>query len=512
MNSRLARRPRRQGASAAPLAHLEWRNLQHRFAPVDALTPDELTLLHEASMNILEDIGMAFMDDEALDLWQQAGAHVDRSSQMVKIDRGLLMGLLQHAPSEFVWRARNPQYNIYIGGKHLIFSPHGGTIFVSGLNVKRRPGVMEDYVEFLKIVQSCNLLHVTGEQLIVPHDIDVSFRHLQRLKAAIHYTDKPIMEATHGRVIANDNVEMMKLVFGEDITQSDQPVLGGIVNSGSPLRWDDRMCGGIIAYARANQVLIVTPFILAGAVAPITMAAAVAQQNAEALAGIALAQLVRPGAPCIYGGFATPIDMRSGNPAFGMPEGAWATLASAQMARHYGLPYRSSGTLNTSKVPDAQSMLETMWSTFPAMNAHANFLQHATGWLEGGLTVNKEKIMIDIENLAMLQKYLEPVQINADTLALEYIAKVGAGGHHFETAHTQARYSTEYYSPILGDRQNHETWEKGGAQDMAARASKVYEAVLEHYEAPALDESISEAVSAYVDKRQRELAGVNLYY
>jgi trimethylamine--corrinoid protein Co-methyltransferase len=288
-------------------------------------------------------------------------------------------------------------------------------------------------------------------------------------------------------------------------------VLGGIINASSPLRYDERMLGGMITFGRAGQVLVITPFILAGAMSPITLAAALAQQNAEALAGIAFVQLVRPGAPVLYGGFTSNIDMKSGAPAFGTPEGAWAMAIGAQLARRYGLPYRGSGSLNTSKVPDAQAAWETMWTTWPAVLAHTNFIMHAVGWLDGGLTVSYEKIVIDMESLAMFQHFLGGLEISDETLALDSIAAVPPGGHHFGTPHTQARYATEFYAPILADRRNYETWLQDGAPDAAQRANRVWKQLLAEYEPPPLDPAVREGLLEYVERRERELTGVELY-
>ena len=294
--------------------------------PLTRLDSEGEEKIHDASMRILEEVGLAFMDDEALNLWQQAGARVDRGRQHVWLDRQLVLDLVAQAPAQFTWRARNPARNLTIGKNHINFAPNGGTVFAQDLDHGYRPGLMKDFNNLQKLVQMCNVLHFAGEQLIVAHDIPVSFRHLQRSLSALTMTDKAYMEAAHGRIIAGDAVEMARIVFGNGIIESNAPVLGGVINSSSPLRYDERMIGGLLTFARANQALIFTPFILAGAMSPITMAAAVAQQNAEAVAGIALAQLARPGAPVIYGGFATNLDMRSGSPAFGTPEGAWATL------------------------------------------------------------------------------------------------------------------------------------------------------------------------------------------
>ncbi|MBP7692340.1 MAG: trimethylamine methyltransferase family protein, partial [Anaerolineales bacterium] len=288
-------------------------------------------------------------------------------------------------------------------------------------------------------------------------------------------------------------------------------VIGGVINASSPLRYDDRMLGGLITYARAGQVTIITPFILAGAMSPISLAAALAQQNAEALAGVALTQLVRPGAPVLYGGFTTNVDMKSGSPAFGTPEGAWAMLAGAQLARRYRLPYRGSGSLNTSKQPDAQAVAETLWTTWPAVLAHTNFIMHSTGWLEGGLCASYEKFIIDLESVAMFCHFLGGFTISPETLALDMIAEVGPGGHHFGTAHTQARFSTEFYQPFLADRQNYETWLAAGGRDAAQRANAVWKDLLARYEPPPLEAGVREAVLDYAERRARDLAGQNLY-
>jgi len=324
-------------------------------------------------------------------------------------------------------------------------------------------------------------------------------------------TDKVVLEAAHGRVIPTDALNIARLVFGDDLT-SGGPVTGGIINVNSPLVYDERMLGGLMTLARAGQVNIITPFILAGAMSPITLAAALAQQNAEALAGVALTQLVRPGAPVIYGGFTTNVDMKSGSPAFGTPEGAWALTIGAQLARRYRLPYRGSGSLNTSKVPDAQAAYETMWTLWPAIQAHTNFVVHSVGWLEGGLTVSYEKFIIDVELLAMFYHFLGEIEINDDTLALEMIAEVGPGGHHFGTTHTQARYQTAFYQPFLSDRLNYETWVEAGQLDTAQRANRLWKELLAQYEPPPLAEGVKEALQSYVERRQRELTGVELYY
>lgn len=460
-------------------------------------------------MQILEDIGLEFIDDEALSIWKQAGADVEPGNYRVRIDRGLLMEALSSAPATFTWRARNPQHNVLIGDNAIAFAPHSGMPFTTDLERGRRPSTYQDFENLLKLAQSTNALHFAGSTLVEPQDVPVSVRHLRRMLAAFALADKAARDVAHGRTITADNLEMCRIAFGGILPQ--EPVVGGVINVNSPLRYDSRMLGGLITYARAGQVCIVTPFILAGAMSPITMAAAIAQQNAEALAGVALTQLVRPGAPVIYGGFTTNVDMKSGSPAFGTPEGARALLIGAQLARHYNLPYRGSGSLNTSKLPDAQASYETNWTIWPAVLAHTNFIHHAVGWLESGLTASYEKFVIDAEGLAMFHHFLQEFTFEEEDLALDAIAEVGPGGHHFGTSHTQERYATEFYQPFLSDRLNYESWLERGQEDAVQRANKIWKQVLNDYEPPPLDPGIHEELKDYCARRELELEGVNLY-
>ncbi len=515
---RSERRSARRGQRAeSPLLKLPFRPLRNPRPPLEILTPEQVERIHQASLRILEEIGVVMMDGEALSLWAAAGARVDHAAQTVRLERGLVLDLAAKAPSTFTWRARNPLKNLPIGGDAIVLAPQGGVVYVTDLERGRRPGTLADYHACLKLIQRVDLLHLAGEQVMALHDVDPAVRHLRRLSAALTLTDKALMEAAHGRTITADNLALARLVFGEDLTAPAEPgdgpsvVIGGVINASSPLRYDERMLGGLITYARAGQATIITPFILAGAMSPITLAAALAQQNAEALAGVALVQLVRPGTPVLYGGFTTNVDMKSGSPAFGTPEGAWAMLAGAQLARRYGLPYRGSGSLNTSKTPDAQAVAETLWTTWPAVLARTNFIMHAAGWLEGGLCASYEKFIIDLESLAMFAHFLDGFAITDETLALDMIAAVGPGGHHFGTPHTQARYSTEFYQSALSDRQGFETWQAAGGQDAAQRAHGLWKDLLARYEPPPLDPAMREAVLDYVAGRERALAGQSLY-
>lgn len=503
------RRARRVRRAESPLRSIPFQELRNPIPPIELATHEDVEKLHMASMQILENTGLDFLDDEALTLWKKAGAKVDFKSRHVWLDRGLVMEAVTKAPSTFTWRARNTTFNVKIGGNAIAFAGPSGMAYVNNLDSRRRTGTMTDLENLIKIAHMCNVLHFPSGSLLEPQDIPVSVRHLRRTFASITLSDKAIRCPPHGRIIPMDDISMAKIVFGDDI--SSQPVLGGVINVNSPLRYDERMLGGLITYARHSQVSIITPFILAGAMSPITMAAALAQQNAEALAGVALTQLVNPGAPVIYGGFTTNVDMKSGSPAFGTPEGAWAAVVGAQLARHYDLPYRGNGSLNTSKSPDAQAAYETMWTLWPTVLSHTNYVHHSAGWMEGGLTVSYEKLIIDIESLAMFFHFLAGYPVNEETLALDMITQVGPGGHHLGTTHTQARYQTAFYQPFLSDRIGYEPWEAAGGWDAAKRAHGIWKDLLRQYEKPVMDESILEALKDYVTRREAELQGVDLY-
>ena len=484
---------------------MPFRVLENNLPPMQLLSAEQLERIHEASMRIVEEIGIDFLDPEALAIWEAAGAKVDHANQHVWIDRGLLLDAVSKAPAQFTLRARNPAHSVPVGGNHTVFVSTSGTAFASDLDRGRRPGTLADMHELMKLVQMCPPINVLESQITEPQDVPVTHRHLERGLAIFTLSDKPVAQAAHGRSVAADCLAMASIVFGGEAELRKGPVFAAIVNANSPLRWDSSMIGGILTYARGGQPLVVTPFILAGAMSPITMAAAVAQQNAEALAGIALAQLVNPGVPIIYGGFTTNTDMSSGSPAFGTPEGAWAFFAGAQLARRYGLPYRGSGGLNTSKVPDAQAAYETQMCLWPTVLSHTNWVQHAAGWLESGLVCSYEKLMLDVEGLAAIQHLMQPVEVSDATLALDMIRAVGPGGHHFGTEHTAARYQNEFFRPILADRQNIGAWEEHGSLDAAQRANRLWKELLEHYERPAGDPAVEQELREFVERRKAEI-------
>jgi trimethylamine--corrinoid protein Co-methyltransferase len=491
-----------------PLLDIPFRNIRNPRPPYDWLDAEQIERIHEASLHILEKIGLDFLDDEALDIWQRAGAKVDRAGRHAWLDRGLILEALATAPPSFRWRARNPAHDVIIGEDSIAFGPCGGMVYATDLDRGRRIGTMADYESLLKLSQSCHALHFAAWEQVTAQDVPVNVRHLHRVRAGLTLTDKVIMEGAHGRVITADTLAMMRLVFG---SLDGDPVTGDVINVNSPLRYDERMLGGLITYARAGQVTFITPTILAGAMSPATMAAALAQQNAEVLAGVALTQLVRPGAPVVYGGFTAHIDLRSGSPAFGTPEGAWTALVGAQLARRYGLPCRGSGALTTSKAADAQAAYESLWTLWPAVLAHTNLIMHSAGWIDGGLTVSFEKFIIDLENLTMFHRFLEGFAVDDDALALAAIAEVGPGGHHLGTSHTLDRYRTAFHSTSLSDRLAYDTWASAGGEDAATRANRVWKEILARYEPPPLDPAIAEALDDYLARRELELGETRLY-
>ena len=510
MSARTSRRERkREKRNEISLANFPYRHLRNPLPPTEILNPEQLEELHEASMQILETIGLDFFDEEALDLWEAAGAKVDRTERHVCFDRGLILELVAQAPSEFTWNGRNPERQVTIGGNRIAFAPAGGMVNVSKLETGRRASTFADGIELTKIIQMIPMIH-TGGAGVALGDVPVSLRHLRRALAYHQLTDKPMYGSTHGRIIPHDVIEIAKLIHGDPLP--DNPVLNGVVNVNSPLRFDKRMIGGLITMARAGQIIVLTPFILAGAMSPISIASALAQQNAEALTGIALTQLVRPGAPVIYGGFTTNTDMKTGSPAFGTPEGAWATLVGAQLARRYGVPYRGSGSLCSANAPDARAAQETMWSMWPVIMGHTNLVIHSSGWLENGLTCSYEKFMLDLDSMMKFYHFLDGFEISKDTLALDMIAEVGPGGHHFGTTHTQERFSSEFFQSFLGSHPGFETWKNAGAEDAIQAANRVWKSLLANYEQPKMDEGTVEAIEDYVARRERELDGVDLYY
>ncbi|MDP6565351.1 MAG: trimethylamine methyltransferase family protein [Alphaproteobacteria bacterium] len=496
-------RRRRQGG-AAGLRQLPFQRLRYPYQPFEILSADEIEGIHQASMDVLERIGINFHLDEAREILQAAGAEIRPGDPRVRLDRDLLAELVAKAPARFRSHARNPDHDLDYGGDNANFALIASTPNVSDLEGGRRSGNFADYQDLIRLGQSLNIVHQIGGYPVEPIDLHPSIRHLEAERAMLKLSDKVGHGYSLGRERIRDSIEMVRIARGVDHERLlTEPSLLSVINANSPLQYDRPMLLGIIEMASHGQPVIITPFTLAGAMAPVTLAGALVQQNAEALAGIAFAQAVRPGAPVFYGGFTSNVDMKTGSPAFGTPEYAKTVLIGGQLARRYGVPYRSSN-VNASNAPDVQSAYESQMSLWPCILAQCHLMKHALGWLEGGLCASFEKVIIDAEMLQMMAEFLRPVMINDDETALSAMQEVGPGGHYFGCAHTMERYETAFYAPMLSDWRNFETWSEAGAVDATRRAHGVYRQILADYQPPPMDPAIAEELDDYVDRRIAE--------
>jgi trimethylamine--corrinoid protein Co-methyltransferase len=409
------------------------------------------------------------------------------------------------APADFELRARNPAHNLKVGSNNILFSSVGGPAFCSDLDNGRRPGTYDEMCDYLRIVQSLNIIHQEGGGAFEAMDLPAQTRHLDLYLAQIRLLDKNCQSYALGRQRTIDSIEMACIALGVDRSElAEKPALLAIINTNSPMQLDIPMTEAVIELAGAGQVCCITPFTLAGSMSPATLAGTLMQQTAEVLAVATFAQLVNPGAPIFYGSFASNVDMRSGAPALGTPEYTKAAQASGQIARRLGLPFRSSNT-TVSNCVDAQAAFESQMSLWGAVMGHANLVNHAAGWLEGGLTASFEKLIIDAEMLQMMAEYLRPIEVNDDELAVDAVAEVGPGGHHFGTSHTLERYETAFYTPILSNRQNFEAWQESGSLDIGIRANSIWKQLLDEYEQPPLDVAVDDALVDYVARRKEFL-------
>jgi trimethylamine--corrinoid protein Co-methyltransferase len=472
------------------------------FAPVPAVSADELDAIHGASLTVLEEIGMDFLHAGARDILRDAGCRLD--GERVRFPRELVEAQIGLAPRQFTLHARNPERSVVIGGNAVAFCSVASAPNVADREGGRRPGNRADFQNLIRLGQSLDAVHLWGGYPVEPADIHASVRHLDALFDMLTLSDKAIHAYSLGRERNLDALEMARIARGIDReTMELEPSLFTIINSSSPLRLDAPMLEGIIQMARANQVTVLTPFTLAGAMAPVTVAGAVTQQNAEALAGLVLTQLVRPGAPFVYGGFTSNVDMKSGAPAFGTPEYMKAALLGGQLARRYGLPYRSSNACAANTV-DAQAAYESVFSLWGAIMGGTNLLMHGAGWMEGGLQACFEKMVLDADLLDMVAEFLRPVKVDADELALDAMREVGPGGHFFGCAHTQARYRNAFFAPMISDWRNYETWREAGSPTAYDTANRLYKQRLEAYRPPPMDPAIREELEAFVARRKAE--------
>ncbi|MFC5993573.1 trimethylamine methyltransferase family protein [Pseudonocardia hispaniensis] len=476
-----------------------FRNQMPRY---EVLSDDAMAVLDRGWRRILTEIGVEFVSERALDLFRKAGQDVD--GQTVRLDPDFVLEQVAKAPREFDVQARNQANDVHIGGDHMAFGAVYGPPFVRQGEV-RRDATLDDFRNFSRLAQSFPELDSAGGVICEPNDAPLDSRHLDMTYALQTLTDKIYMGNVVSGPNARDTIAMSEILFGGREAIERTPATLSLINCNSPLRWDDRMLDAQFEYSAANQAVVLTPFLLMGAMSPVTIPATLVQQIAEALSGIALSQLIRPGAPVVFGSFLSNIDMQSGAPCFGTPESAIGLFCTGQIARRFGLPFRTGGGLTSSQMPDAQAAYEAMMTLLPTFLAGANWVMHSAGWLEGGLVACYEKFVIDIELLRMLQVEFTPLEIDEASLAFDAHAEVGRGGHFLGAAHTLERFRTCFYRPLLSSSANYERWMRTGARDAAARAAEISQRTLAEYEPPPLDDAIRAELEEYVVKRRAEL-------
>ena len=480
----------------------------------EVLDEEGLATIERNANTILEEIGIDFRDDaEALDIWRKAGAEI--TGERVRFPGGMCRAIVQaSAPREFTQYARNPAHNVVIGGKNTVFAPSYGSPFVRDLDKGRRYATLHDFQNFVKLAYMANAIHHSGGTICEPVDLPVNKRHFDMVYAHMKYSDKPFMGSVTKPERAQDTVEMAKRLFGDNFvdpaTGKNRTVCISLINANSPMTFDDTMLGAAKVYARANQATIITPFILAGAMSPVTVAGTCAQTLAEALAGMAFVQLVNPGAPVVLGSFASSVSMQSGAPTFGTPEPALVLYVMAALARRLGVPFRSGGGLCGSKIADAQAASESANTMLPTCLGGVNFVLHTAGWLEGGLSMGYEKFIMDCDQAGMMHTLLAGVDMSENGQAMDAIREVGPGKHFLGCAHTQANFETAFYRSPITDNNSFEQWEAEGGLDLSARANALWKKQLAEYEAPPLDPAADEAVLDYVNRRKASFADSNV--
>lgn len=474
----------------------------HRLPVYELASEEGLELIHRSSLEILSDVGIDFYDDEAQAVLQAHGVRMDGPTAY--FDRDLIETYIALAPRAFTQLARDPDNNVVIGDEHLCFAPVYGPPFVVDLDRGRREATLADFRNFVKLTHLSPYLHHSGGTIVEPTDLPVHTRHLDMVYSHIRFNNKAFMGSVTSRENAADSIRMAEIVFGAEAMR-ENPALLSLINVSSPRRYDDRMLGALTTYAKAKQGLIVTPFLFSGAMSPAGIGGTLVQLNAEALAGIVLIQMINPGAPVVYGAFQTNIDLQSGAPVFGSPESQIALYVSAQLARRHGLPFRSGGMFTSGKIPDAQAAYESVMVMLPTVLARVNFVLHAAGWLEGGLSAGYEKFVLDCQLLGMFHKFLEGLDLSENGLAMESLRSVPPGGHHLGTEHTMRNFRTAFFRSDLFDYNSYEQWFEEGAQTAAQRANTRYKELLESYEPPDIDPAVDEALVDYIARRKQEI-------
>ncbi len=494
----------RRGGSGPAIRQSPWETVINTDHPTTPLRPEGVEAIHNAAMRVLEEIGIDFLNEESREILARAGCDVEPGGARVRMGRDFVMEMTAKASAQFDITPRNPERRITLGGDHMAFVNVSSPPNALCLDKGRRVGNVEDFRNFMKLTQYFNCIHVAGGYPVEPVDIHASVRHLDCLFDKLTLTDKVAHAYSLGAERVEDVMEMVRIAGGLSHEEFDaSPRMYTNINSSSPLKHDFPMLDGAMRLARRNQPVVISPFTLAGAMAPVTLAGATVQSVAECLACVALLEFINPGTPVVMGTFTSNVDMKSGAPAFGTPEYARATQMSGQMARYYNLPLRASNAC-ASNAPDGQAMWESANSLWACVSSGVNLVYHAAGWLEGGLIASYEKFVMDCELIQQIQHYLKEVPVDDAALAVEAIREVGPEGHFFGCQHTQDRYETAFYSPFLSDWRNYEAWSDAGAVWTSERANKVWKAVLEDYEAPPMDEAIRAELQAFVERRKAE--------
>ncbi len=493
-----ARRAERTSVKIETAKYIE-RNIPN----FEVLSTEALEIIEANAETILEEVGVNFVDNPAaLDRWREAGATVE--GERVRIPRGLARKLCETAPSQFTQHARNPEKSVEIGGRNLVLAPIYGPPFVRDRSGGRRYATLDDFQKFVKLGYMSKWLHHSGGTVCEPTDVPVNKRHLDMLLSHMELSDKPFMGSVTDPSRAQDSVDMCGLLFGKDFVQ-DNTVMTSLININSPMTFDDVMMGALEVYAKNNQACIISPFIVGGAMAPVSVAGTLTQVLAEVLAGVAYSQLIRPGAPVIFGAFVSSIDMNSGAPTFGTPEASLVSYGAGQLARRLNLPFRSAGSFCGSKLPDAQAAYETANSLNMGLMAGVNFMLHSCGWLEGGLVADFEKFVMDADQLGTLHGLAKGVDVTTNGQAMDAIREVGPGGHYLGCEHTQNNFKSAFWKSDLLDYKPFETWEEEGSRDTHTLASNRVEYLLANYQQPAMDPAVRESLHAYVAQKKESM-------
>ena len=499
------RRARRKAEANAAVPQLPWGLVRNPLPPLELLDEEGMTRIENTAFRVLEELGLEFMNEEACRILEANGAKVDHATGLVKMDRALVLAMIAKAPQQFKMYARNPERNLIVGANYINFGPVGGTPNASDLERGRRPGNYQAQVELIKLHQSLNALHTSGGTMVEAQDLPVNTRHLDQHRAQILFSDRVWGGRGIGRDRITDAIELARIARGVSIEQiRREPSISTIINTNSPRRVDKELLLGLMEMARNGQVVCVTPFTLAGAMSPITIAGALALQSAEALGVLAFVQMVNSGCPMIFGGFTSNVDMKTGAPAFGTPEFVRATIIGGQIARRYKLPYRASN-VNSSNAVDAQATYESAMSLWACVMSHANWVHHGTGWLEGGLVASFEKVVIDAEMIDTMRAWMTPLDVSDEALAFDAIAEVPPGGHYFGAAHTMARFEHAFHRPMISDIRPFQTWVEAGQPDATQRAHIMWKRLLENYQQPPIDPARAEEMEAYIARRRVEI-------